>query len=801
MAAPDDSLLKPPRAPAPDGTTARPASEGGLSYRQTIDAALGRKPAVGRAETRREPKLRRGSVILREGLRRLARGLGDRGRIVGLVVLALVLCARALDPMPLQVLQMRGFDVLQQLFPRVAQNHPVTIVDLDDESLAAVGQWPWPRTVLAQLIDRLNRAGVAAIGFDVLFAEPDRMSPARVAEALPVLDDATRRTLSALPSNESVMAKALGQGRVVLGQAVQSRELASAAARPPVKTPMAKIGGDPLAYVMNFPSLIRSVPELESSAKGRGLLTIVPEPDGVVRRVPLLLAVGKDLYPTLAVEMLRVATGKSAIAVRSNYAGIESVRVDRMMVPTDEHGRVWVRYAQHEAGIYVSARQVLDGSVDPARLKGKLVLIGTSAIGLQDLKTTPVQDAMPGVEVHAQLLETILDGTFLTRPNWAVGAELTLILAVGLLMVILVPMAGAQWSLALLLIVAGGLAGGSAWLYAGKALMLDGMVANVTAMLLYTVLVYMNYSREESQRRLIRGAFGQYLSPALVEQLANDPNRLKLGGEMREMTFLFCDVRGFTTISEQFKSNPQGLTQLINRFLTPMTDIIMARRGTIDKYMGDCIMAFWNAPLDDPEHADNACRSALAMFAALEKLNADLKAEAERDKRKFYPLNIGIGLNTGECVVGNMGSNQRFDYSVLGDAVNLASRLEGQSKSYGVGIVIGENTRAAAPDWPTLELDLIAVKGKKEAVRIYTLLGEPSMRATAEFQALVVEHDKFLQAYRAQDWTGAMRQLEACSTLAPQLDALYEIYLDRIAHYQASPPGAGWDGVYVATSK
>ncbi len=309
----------------------------------------------------------------------------------------------------------------------------------------------------------------------------------------------------------------------------------------------------------------------------------------------------------------------------------------------------------------------------------------------------------------------------------------------------------------------------------------------------------------------MRTAFGQYLSPALVEQLANNPDRLVLGGEMRDMTLLFCDIRGFTAISERYKKDPQGLTKLINNFLSPMTDLILQRRGTIDKYMGDCIMAFWNAPLDDPEHAAHACESALAMFAALADLNNGLRANADAAGRTYDEINIGIGLNSGECCVGNMGSHSRFDYSVLGDAVNLAARLEGQSKQYGVSIVIGQETVNRAPDIATLELDLIAVRGKSEAMHIYALLGGPVQRDNLKFRRLQEQHNKMLTAYRGENWSSALKHLAEARSLATQalepalgtgnLDMLYALYAERIQRYLEAPPAAEWGGVFVATTK
>ena len=308
-----------------------------------------------------------------------------------------------------------------------------------------------------------------------------------------------------------------------------------------------------------------------------------------------------------------------------------------------------------------------------------------------------------------------------------------------------------------------------------------------------------SYLRSESERTQVKGAFSRYMSPALVEQLARHPEKLKLGGELREMTLLFCDIRGFTTISEQF--DPHGLTHFINRFLTPMTELILERQGTIDKYMGDCIMAFWNAPLDDAEHARNACRSALAMHARLKELNAEWEAEAKAENRRFIPVRIGIGLNTGPCCVGNMGSDQRFDYSVLGDDVNLASRLEGQSKTYGADTVIGPRTRECAPEYAALELDLIKVKGKTVPVRIHALLGGEELRADPAFRALEEKHGRMLAAYRSKDWDAAEALLEECRTAPFALKTLYDLYAGRIDVYRETPPPLDWDGSFAATSK
>lgn len=449
----------------------------------------------------------------------------------------------------------------------------------------------------------------------------------------------------------------------------------------------------------------------------------------------MVVNVNDTLYPSLSAELLRVATGQKSMAVKARgTAGVEGIVIGRNLIRTDHKGQLWVYFSHMDAEKYVSAVDVLNGTVPPEKIANKLILVGTSAVGLLDIKSSPVDSFLPGVEVHAQILENILTQTQLTRPRDALGQELTAAIGVGLLMIALVPMVRARWTALLGLASVAAMFGFSWWAFQSQRMLYDPVYPALVAMLLYMYLTYMNYVREERQKAQVRQAFGQYLSPALVEKLATDPNQLKLGGEMRPMTMMFCDVRGFTTISELFDA--EGLTRLINRFLTPMTDTILSRNGTIDKYMGDCIMAFWNAPLDDPDHARNACSSALAMIDSLKVLNKELEREAVEENRRHVPLNVGIGLNTGTVCVGNMGSEQRFDYSVLGDDVNLASRLEGQSKTYGVTVVLGEQTARLVPDFAMIELDLIRVKGKTVPVRIFALLGSPEMAARQEWAAL-----------------------------------------------------------------
>jgi len=752
-------------------------------------------------------------------------------RLIAIAILLTLGVVRGLDEqpafgwLPTEPLRVKTFDLYQRILPRQSDARPVVIVDIDEKSLTEIGQWPWPRNLVAQMVNNLAKMNAAVVGFDVFFTEPDRMSPDLYVNSTPNIPKDVAATLKKLPNNDRMLAIAVKRSRTVLGQAALN-EAIEGRAKPPKATRVAFRNGDPRQYLRTYGGVSGNIPILSNNANGIGMVTITPEGDGVVRRVGAVLQIGKKVYPSLSLEMLRLAYGQKAYIINSakrgtGLTGIVDIRFQTKpkpyIIPTDPDGRIPVHFRPHDPDIYVSAVDVIKGTVDPNKIQGRAILIGTSAEGLKDIRTSPIDDALPGVEVHANLIETIFSRSYLKRPTDALGREILAALACGILMIWLVPLMGAAWTAILAVGLIGGMFGYSWWEYSGTIFGLDwlGTPANLnlidatypaaSTFLLYTFLTYSSYAKSSAERKQVRGAFAQYLSPALVEQLADEPDRLTLGGEMKDMTLLFADVRGFTTISEQFKGDPTGLTKLINRFLTPMTDMILARNGTIDKYMGDCIMAFWNAPLDDPEHVPHACESALAMFTALEGLNADIKAERDEAGEMFFPLNIGIGLNSGEACVGNMGSEQRFDYSVLGDTVNLAARLEGQSKNYGVGIVIGELTEEAAPEYATLEMDLIAVKGKAEAVRIFTLQGYPDMKQQPEFQALAEKNDAMIKAYRAQDWAGSRKLVAECRELddflEQPLDVLYDLYDERIDVYEADPPGEDWDGVFVATSK
>lgn len=750
-------------------------------------------------ETRSSDPARGGWSKLR-GNRRNTWRLGIRG--VGLAFLLVLLAVRLWDPPPVETLRLKTLDAYQSIAPRPISEQPVLIVDIDEKSLAALGQWPWPRTTLAALTRRVMDAGAATIAFDIVFAEPDRLSPARMAETLPTLSPAAKELLRAVPDNDDVFADTLRQYATVLGRFPRTRDEGGDATG--LKSASVSwLGRDPSPFLSKFDGVLANLPKLESAARGIGMLIRTQERDNIMRRVPAFVRVGETVQPTLFLEVLRVATGQKTYVVKTFEAGVASVVMAGNEIPTDGKGRIWVHYSRPNPSLYVSAADVLSGAVPPERLAGRLVLVGTSAVGLRDFVATPLRAAMPGVEAHAQLLESILSGSRLQRPDFAVGAELIALFLLGMLVIYLVPRVGAWWTLTVGAVLSAGIVTAAGWFFVSHQMLFDVSYPLLASLLVFALLAFMNYVREQQDRRQIRTAFSRYLAPEIVNRLSDNPENLRLGGEMREMTLLFSDVQGFTGIAENYDA--VGLTRLINEILTPVTAEVLKTGGTVDKYMGDALMAFWNAPLDDADHAANACRAALAIRELIGPLNDELQRQAEEEGHAFVPVNFGVGVNTGECCVGNMGSDMRFDYSVLGDAVNLAARLEGQTRTYGVGIVIGDETRSRIPDMASLELDLVTVKGKTVPARIHALLGGPGLAKDAAFTALSEHQAELLGAYRAMDWAAAANAIKKARAAARDtgldLDRLYDVFEERISAFRADPPPSEWDGVFVATTK
>src|SRR5215475_7265739 len=718
---------------------------------------------------------------------------------------------RYADPFFVRALRLVAFDNYQRLDPEPYDPKlPIRIVDIDEQSLAKIGQWPWPRTTVRDLLSDLTSKGAAVVAFDVLFAEPDRTSLEAIVQHLPPEKaGAVTAAMAGQPSNDEQFAAALKDTPSVLSVALGEGSSTTL----PAKSGFAFAGDDPRPFLLEFNGASRNLPEFEEAAHGIGAFNWVADRDQIVRRIALMFRLDQAFVPSLAAEALRVAQGASTYVLKASNAsgetafgqstGLNHIRIGDIEVPTDGAGGVYLKFRHLNKAAYIPAWKVLAGEVPQEEIEGRIILVGTSAPGLLDLRATPIDAAVPGIDIHAQVLEHLLTGKFLERPDYALALEEFFILVLGIMLAFALPRVSAKSSAAIgfatiALILIGGWA---AYRYGNllldpsyPALILGGMTA---------INTFYAYNTAEAQRSQIRHAFGQYLAPSLVEQLAQSPEKLVLGGEEREMTILMSDVRGFTSISESYKDDPQGLTSLMNRLLTPLTNAIVDHEGTIDKYIGDAIMGFWNAPLDVPDHELRACAAALDMIERLEALNLERERET-RPGQPFLPFRIGIGINTGRCVVGNIGSDLRFNYSVLGDPVNVAARLEGQTKFYGVPIIIGARTGEKAKEkFAILELDLITVKGKTEPQTIFALLGREQLASGSSFQDLRKLWSTMLYCYRSRDWEGALEAIDLCQSAENTfgLTTLLHLYRTRIQAFRESAPPADWTGIFVAETK
>ncbi|HMO68557.1 MAG TPA: adenylate/guanylate cyclase domain-containing protein, partial [Novosphingobium sp.] len=656
------------------------------------------------------------------GMNRLRQWLRKDGapRLAGVAVALALLAAQVIGIGPVDRLGLLLFDAYACAAPRDWQDAPVRVVDIDDESLRRLGQWPWPRTEIARLTDALGAAGASAIAFDIVFAEPDRTSPAALAERLgrDGADPSAIAALARLPDNDAVLAQAFARNPVVAGAFLLNDR---AGAPLPPKAGFGVAGTEP-SSVPAFRRAIASLPAIHEAAAGSGFVSLAGGADGIVREVPLLARQGGGLLPSLSLEALRVAQGAGSITLRTSDAGSEggsvpgqavAVKVGQFEVPVTASGALWLHPTASREERIIPAWRILSGELSGAALEqavaGRIVLVGAGAIGLRDLVATPLAARELGVVVHAQAIEQMVLGQFKQRPDWAAGLERALVLAGGIGLALLLPALGALRGAAVGLGMVGAMAAASWWAYVERGFLLDPVWPVLALVLVYLVSTAITFYREERRRAYIHGAFDRYLSPELVRRIAADPGRLELGGEEREMSVLFCDIRGFSRISESM--GPKELIRFLIGFLTPMCDVLLARKATLDKFIGDAILAFWNAPLDDPDHHRNAALAALDMARALEAMNAD-PALRPADVAWPAPVRIGIGLNCGLCCVGNMGSRQRLSYSLLGDTVNLASRLEGLTKHYGGTIAIGSALAARLDGFALLGLDRVRVVGR-----------------------------------------------------------------------------------------
>ncbi len=704
------------------------------------------------------------------------------------------------------------FDAYVRAEPRPYQPVAVRVVDIDEESVRQFGQWPWPRTQVGRLLQELHSAGASVIALDIVFSEADRTSPPNIAARMRQEkgDRSIIATLERLPDTDRQFADEIGKMPVVAGYFLTNDPLRSSAV-PTVG--IAVSGSDPSAALPAYSNAILPLPLIGQAASGSGFLTIGGDSDGITRKAPLLASQNGEILPSLSLEALRVAQGAGAILIKSSdgsgsFSGggpsdIVALKVGKLEIPTTHSGELWMYYTPPRAERVVPAWKILSGTMSPQEMKrrfgGAIVYVGAGAIGLRDLISTPIRDRELGVMVHAQATEQMLLGQFLARPDWASGLERTLLLVLGLGLLLALPVLGATRGAAMGLVLAVGSAAGSWYAFHRFHFLLDPTYPVLGVVAVYISVTVLTYYREERQRSYIHHAFDRYLSPELVRRIAADPHQLELGGEERQMTVLFCDIRSFSRMSE--KLAPNEIIRFLIGFLTPMCDILLDRKATIDKFIGDAILAFWNAPLDDADQYGNAARAALAMTDRLKQLNAEMPAMSGQP----WPgeIAIGIGINAGPCCVGNMGSAQRLSYSLIGDTVNLASRIEGLTKLYGVEIAIGSHLSEQLPDFARLVIDRVRVVGRDTPEEISALIGDEQLALTPRFLSFAERHAAMLAAYRAQDWANAGKLLNEAAEDAPGFGfgKVYAIYRERLIALAQSPPQQDWDGVYDATEK
>ena len=628
------------------------------------------------------------------------------------IVFAIVLTGiRVNNSDTVKILRYKTWDYFQQVQPRADISDRVVVVNITESDLKRYGQWPWPRHILALFHAGLTDSGAVLVNYNVLFAEADRMGGKEYLKSFPMTEELREQLGVFLTDTDRVFAYAINESKnVVLMMSVKSDQDEII----PTTTQIIQ-KGNVLPWLYEYNGIVPPLTQLTVGAKGIGVNVTSPEPDAVVRKMPVLIRVGDKIYPSMLLENIRLVNRSNRIKVVAKEYGINEVLVSKKAgIPVNHNAEMYINYADPSQYTQLSVEQVFSREHDE-KIKGRIVVVGMDAAGLSVLKYTPhglTTDQM----ITAQALDTTMTGDYLYRTPQADTYEIVFMAFLLLLLILVLPRTSVLLAVPLLFFIEGGVAYGAFMAYANKGFLVDPSWTMLSVFLIWSHSVYNNFATQSRLRQQIKKQFEHYLDPGMVKKLQKDPSLLKLGGEKRDMTFLFCDIRGFTPISEKYKGNPEGLTKLINRFLTRMTDVIIANGGTIDKFMGDCIMAFWNAPIEDEEHEKHAVQAAIDMQDELLKLNQQLAVEG------LPAIAIGIGINTGEALVGNMGSDQRFDYSVIGDAVNLASRLESSSKTLGKTLIVGDETfKGAKLNYNFKYVDEITVKGKSEAVKVYTV--------------------------------------------------------------------------------
>jgi len=682
-----------------------------------------------------------------------------------------------------------------------APDSRIVIIDIDEKSLADEGRWPWPRNKIAALTERLFEAGAVVVGYDIFFTEPERNKALAIAQQLESTNPEASQLINNLNEvapefdNDQHLADSLTGNDVTLGYLFHDEITAPVGQLPP---PLQTLTAEQASRsgIKAMPNYTASLPLLQDSAASSGFVTTWPDPDGIIRRTPMLIRHGNNIYGSLSLNVAKLYLFLDEVAIKTspieNIDAVDKIILGGTTIPTDGNGFALVPYKGPAGSFpYLSASDALNGTIDESILEGAIVLVGTSAVGIADLVATPVDNIYPGVEVHATIIRSILDNDFPYQPSWADGANLIATLSIGLILALLFPHLAPLTLLITSVIMASAVVYGNVWLWQEKGLALALAWPLILILALAAVNITYGFLSENRKRSQLKNMFGQYIPPELVDAMSQTSENFGFEGESREMTVLFADIRGFTTLSE--KLSPSELRTLLNRYFTHMTEIIFDHHGTIDKYVGDMVMAFWGAPLKNPDHAKQAILAAMQMLKKTAELKPILIAEG-------YPeVDIGIGLNTGLMNVGDMGSSYRRAYTVLGDNVNLGSRIEGLTKFYGAGLVVSETTMAGQDDFIFRRLDLVKVKGKTEAVKVYEPLCLKE-EATAVLLEEMQQHELGLAAYLKQEWQQAEHIFGQLNKQQPNT-RIYSLYLERINELRQRELATEWDGVYERREK
>lgn len=692
----------------------------------------------------------------------------------------------------------------------------IAIVSIDEKSLDEMGRWPWPRNKIAQLLDVLKEYEVNSVGFDIVFAEPEhnpeKVILNRIKDKIPTSSSAYDHLISYLDGmeknidNDTLLANSIARfEKVVLGYFFHPNDAnlkhISEEKRPPSEDILTS-AYTAIEYLSqsavdipfteeNF-SVENNIKVLSRAANGFGYFNIFPDFDGTIRWAPLIMKYKDGYFPPLSLQLVRQYLNNPPLKIVAAEYGVDKIMLGNKIIPTDESGRLLINYRGGEKTFpHYSVYDVIEKKIAASKLKDKIVLIGATAIGIYDIRATPFENVYPGVEIHANIIDNILAGDFLYRPGWTFFIDVAIILIAGIILGLVLPKMSPYASALTVLTFLAAFFYGNYYMFVNSGIWLNIVYPSISILATYMAITIFHYMAEEKEKRKVKKAFQYYLTSSVVNEVLKNPEKLKLGGEKKELSVLFSDIRGFTSISE--KMTPEELVHLLNEYLTTMTDIVFSNDGLLDKYIGDAVMAVFGAPIDQPDHASRACKTALEMIRNLEILNE------EWQKRGIPKIKIGVGISSGPMVVGNMGSERRFDYTVMGDTVNLGSRLESITKFYGVSIILSEESYLQVKDnFVCRELDIVKVSGKERPSKIYELLIEQDQ--DANHSVFAKKFDEALELYRGMKWQEAIEAFSGILESNPE-DPVSEVYIKRCHLLSKTPPETDWQGVFTMKTK